>query len=572
MALYGNDDAVLKLAEKFKTHCLIEQQSILTNNTLWTDENFQELDTLYGQNLDTSAGRTFQEKLDNQLQQASNQALQLFAELYILDLLPLGNVTFTKKIENVEHILHKCNPPVSLTEEIRDTFNQGGVLNGGLGYNNYRWGHFIYLINLGLKLSSLPLAERHDALSTTEDLINTLYSPDLYEGVAGVTTLQKALCFLFDPEHFIDIISPKHLNDITKHFEEYLTEEDRELYPQQQARIISDKIREERKLPDWNFYLDREEWEPLTTPKNTAQESEELTAAEEEDEETETPLDLILPEGSAEDLLVPHAWLNTFMRTLRNKKQVILQGPPGTGKTFLAKRIASKLSGSAQRRSLIQFHPSYTYEDFFEGFRPCVDSQNQKSWLELRPGPLRTIVEHALEESEYPHFLIIDEINRGNLASIFGELYFLLEYRKEEVRLMYSGEQFSLPDNLFIVGTMNTADRSIALVDSAMRRRFAFYSLHPDSEPTQGLLQRWCSKNLEDGSRIVALWQALNREIGVHDFKVGPSYFMRADIESPGVLDEVWESEILPLVSEYFPHEQENTRDRFALQNLVEGL
>ena len=567
MVLYGNHDAVLALAEKFKTHCFVEQKSILTNNTLWTHKNFQELDTLYGQNLDTSAGRTFQEKLDNQLHEASNQALQLFAELYILDLLVLGNISSNKKIENVEHVLNKCQPPVSLTEEIRDTFNQGGVLNGGLGYNNYRWGHFIYLINLGLEISGLPIEQREESFTTTESIISTLYNSELNEGITGAAPLQKALCFLFDPEHFIDIISPRHLKDITEHFSDYLTDEDQDLIP-----LITDKIREERNLPDWNFYIDREEWESLPTPKNTAPESEELTAAEEEDEETETPLDLVLPEGSAEDLLVPQAWLDTFMRTLRNKKQVILQGPPGTGKTFLAKRIASKLSGSAQRRSLIQFHPSYTYEDFFEGFRPCVDSQNQKSWLELRPGPLRTIVEHALEESQYPHFLIIDEINRGNLASIFGELYFLLEYRKEEVRLMYSGEQFSLPDNLFIVGTMNTADRSIALVDSAMRRRFAFYSLHPDSEPTQGLLQRWCSKNLEDGSRIVALWHALNREIGVHDFKVGPSYFMRADIETPGVLDEVWETEILPLVGEYFPHEQGSIHERFDLHRLGEGL
>lgn len=572
MVLYGNHDAVLALADKFKNHCLINQKSILTNNTLWTHENFQELDTLYGQNLDTSAGRTFQEKLDNQLKTASNEALQLFAELYILDLLVLGNISSTKKIENVEHVLNKCQPPVPLTEEIRDPFNQGGVLNGGKGYNNYRWGHFIYLINLGKKLSSLSLTERQAALSTTESLTNTLYSPELYEGVAGVGTLQKALCFLFDPEHFIDIISPKHLKDITDHFSDYLTEEDRDLDPQRQARIISDKIREERKLPDWNFYIDREEWESLPTPKKNAQTSEETTPTEDEEEDTEAALNLALPEGSAEDLLVPETWLDTFMRTLRNKKQVILQGPPGTGKTFLAKRIASKLSGSAQRRSLIQFHPSYTYEDFFEGFRPRVDSENQKSWLELRPGPLRTIVEHALEESQYPHFLIIDEINRGNLASIFGELYFLLEYRKEEVRLMYSGEQFSLPDNLFIIGTMNTADRSIALVDSAMRRRFAFYSLHPEVEPTQNLLERWSQKHLEDGSHIVALWKALNDEIGVHDFKVGPSYFMRADIEAPGVLQEVWETEILPLVSEYFPHEQEKTRERFALHNLVEGL
>ena len=572
MARYGNEDAVLKLAEKFKNHCFINQQSILTNNTLWTYENFQELDTLYGQNLDTSSERSFQEKLDNQLQTASNEALQLFAELYILDLLVLGNITSSKKIENVEHILNKCRPPIPLTKEIKDTFTQGGVLNGGQGYNNYRWGHFIYLINLGLVISSLPKEQREGAFATAENIGWTLYNPEVSEGVPGVATLQKALSFLFDPEHYIDIVSTKHLKDITQHFAEYLPEEDRDLDPQRQARIISNKIREERKLPDWDFYIDREEWESPSTPKKTARAPEEATQIEDEEEDAEGALNLILPEGSAEDLLVPQAWLDIFMRTLRNKKQVILQGPPGTGKTFLAKRIASKLSGAAPRLSLIQFHPSYTYEDFFEGFRPRVDSQNQKSWLELRPGPLRTIVEHALEESQYPHFLIIDEINRGNLASIFGELYFLLEYRKEEVRLMYSGEQFSLPENLFIIGTMNTADRSIALVDSAMRRRFAFYSLHPDAEPTQNLLQRWSHKNLEDGSRIVALWQALNDEIGVRDFKVGPSYFMRTDIEGPGVLQEVWETEILPLVSEYFPHEPEKTRERFALHNLIEGI
>lgn len=571
MVLYGNHDAVLALAEKIKTHCLINQQSILTNDILWTDENFQELNALYSQNPDTSAGLSFQDKLDTQLQQASNQALQLFAELYILDLLVLGNISPTKKIENIEHILNKCQPPVPLTPEIIDTFNAGGILNGGLGYNNYRWGHFIYLINLGLEISGLPTEQREESFTTTESIISTLYNSELNEGITGAAPLQKALCFLFDPEYFIDIISPRHLKDITQHFSDYLTDEDQDLIPQRQARIITDKIREERNLPDWNFYIDREEWESLPTPQETAECSEEITPGE-DDAELETMLNLMLPEGSAEDLLVPQAWLDTFMCTLRHKKQVILQGPPGTGKTFLAKRIAAKLSGSARRRSLIQFHPSYTYEDFFEGFRPRVDTENQKSWLELRPGPLRTMVEHALEEPQYPHLLIIDEINRGNLASIFGELYFLLEYRKEEVRLMYSGEQFCLPDNLLMIGTMNTADRSIALVDSAMRRRFAFYTLHPDSEPTQGLLQRWCSKNLEDGSRSVSLWQALNDEIAVHDFKVGPSYFMRADIESPGVLEEVWETEIIPLVGEYFPHEQGSIHERFDLHRLGEGL
>lgn len=132
----------------------------------------------------------------------------------------------------------------------------------------------------------------------------------------------------------------------------------------------------------------------------------------------------------------------------------------------------------------MQFHPSYSYEDFFEGYRP-VPSEDGKVGFELRPGPFRRIVEAARQDLSMPHILIIDEINRGNLAKIFGELYFLLEYRDQSIGLLYSaGEEddFTLPGNVFLIGTMNTADRSIALVDTAMRRRFAFMPLHPAEE------------------------------------------------------------------------------------------
>ena len=143
----------------------------------------------------------------------------------------------------------------------------------------------------------------------------------------------------------------------------------------------------------------------------------------------------------------------------------------------------------------MQLHPSYAYEDFVQGFRPTL-SDGQPGF-ELMDGPLLWAAKRAQAEPKKKHFLVIDEINRGNVAKVFGELYFLLEYRDEAIRLQYqrnSGETFELPDNLYIIGTMNTADRSIALVDLALRRRFNFVEFHPDEEPVKG-----CAPPLAEG-------------------------------------------------------------------------
>src|SRR6185312_10149303 len=141
---------------------------------------------------------------------------------------------------------------------------------------------------------------------------------------------------------------------------------------------------------------------------------------------------------------------------------------------------------------LIQFHPSYSYEDFFEGFRPAPTTDGSGVLYELTPGPLRRIAKAASEDLARPYVLIIDEINRGNIPKIFGELLFLLEYRRREVRLQYWPEAaFTLPENLFLIGTMNTADRSIALVDAALRRRFYFVEFSPTKPPVSDVLARW---------------------------------------------------------------------------------
>jgi len=252
-------------------------------------------------------------------------------------------------------------------------------------------------------------------------------------------------------------------------------------------------------------------------------------------------------------LHVDQAWLQEVIDILHTRQQIILYGPPGTGKTFLAQEIGRHVAERDAVR-LVQFHPSYAYEDFFEGFRP-VSGQDGSVGFTLTAGPLRKLASDAAVSSGEPYVLIVDEINRANLAKVFGELYFLLEYRDAKIGLQYSPDKsFSLPPNVFLIGTMNTADRSIALVDAAIRRRFAFIELHPDDPPVRDLLANWLAASHTDSDERAGLLRALNEAIGDEDrdFKIGPSYLMRPDAGSPAGLERVWRYDLLPLLEEHY--------------------
>ena len=175
--------------------------------------------------------------------------------------------------------------------------------------------------------------------------------------------------------------------------------------------------------------------------------------------------------------------LETMLHRLQTKRNIILQGPPGTGKTWLAKRLAYALIGQKDDRNVrpVQFHPNMSYEDFVRGWRPSGDGR-----LELVDGPFLQLAEEAREDHNGKYVMVIEEINRGNPASIFGELLTLLEADKrspnDALALAYprdDGERFHIPPNVYVIGTMNTADRSIAMIDLALRRRFAFFDLEP---------------------------------------------------------------------------------------------
>ena len=233
---------------------------------------------------------------------------------------------------------------------------------------------------------------------------------------------------------------------------------------------------------------------------------------------------------------------------LAEKEQVILQGPPGTGKTYVARELANHLAGSEDRVTLVQFHPSYAYEDFVQGFRPTlVDGQPGFEW---KDGPLLQAAKRARQEPDERHFLIIDEINRSNVAKVFGELYFLLEYRDSEIRLQYSDEPFSLPSNLYIIGTMNTADRSIALVDLALRRRFYFVEFHPDDEPVRGVLRRWLQANAPDMEWVAHVVERANELLkDDRHAAIGPSYFMKDGLDDE-MVKRIWKHSVLPYIEE----------------------
>ena len=282
------------------------------------------------------------------------------------------------------------------------------------------------------------------------------------------------------------------------------------------------------------------------TSVDGGQASDDDQGAPENDDESRHDPDL---PALAEEVFLPVDFLQDIDTLLKDKKQVIFQGPPGTGKTYVAQKLANCLAGSKERVTLVQFHPSYAYEDFVQGFRP-VQAGIGQAGFELRDGPLLRAAERARQEPNTNHFLVIDEINRGNIAKVFGELYFLLEYRDEAMSLQYSDKPFSLPANLYIIGTMNTADRSIALVDLALRRRFYFVEFHPDDEPVRDVLRDWLAVKAPGMEWVADIVKNVNEKLkDDRHAAIGPSYFMKEGLDKKAV-ERVWRHSVVPYIEE----------------------
>lgn len=243
-----------------------------------------------------------------------------------------------------------------------------------------------------------------------------------------------------------------------------------------------------------------------------------------------------------------------LVSVLQNKKNIILQGALGVGKTFAAKRLAYSIMGEKDesRIEFVQFHQNYSYEDFVMGYKPVNDG------FELKSGIFYRFCQKAANQPDKDYFFIIDEINRGNMSKIFGELLMLIErdYRGTKATLAYNGLSFSVPNNLYIIGMMNTADRSIAMIDYALRRRFSFFEVEPGFD-SEGFMKYQKALNDETLNELIAKVIELNKEITLdrslgRGFCIGHSYFCGQTACTDEWLRSIVDYDILPMLSEYW--------------------
>ncbi len=256
-----------------------------------------------------------------------------------------------------------------------------------------------------------------------------------------------------------------------------------------------------------------------------------------------------------------------LVNLLNYKMNLILQGAPGVGKTYTAKRLCWLLMGCKDnsRITQVQFHSSYTYEDFIKGLKPT-----ESGGFKLESGPFYDICMRANRDKQRSYFMIIDEINRGNISAILGEAFSLIEkdHRNEPIMLKYNKEIFAVPKNLYIIGTMNTADRGLTMLDYALRRRFSFYTVLPafDAPAFKNKMSLQCNRYLQKVLKQIRLLniEIANDELLGPGFMIGHSYFCTDRGITNDVLNNIVEYEIIPLLKEYWYDDIDNRADKWA--------
>lgn len=285
----------------------------------------------------------------------------------------------------------------------------------------------------------------------------------------------------------------------------------------------------------------------------------------------ESAIDTYTKDDFLEEVYMTEKRYENLVAVLRNKKNIILQGAPGVGKTFAAKRLAYSMMGEKDesRIEFVQFHQNYSYEDFMMGYKPVEDG------FELKYGIFYRFCQKAANQPDKDYFFIIDEINRGNMSKIFGELLMLIErdYRGTKATLAYNGLTFSVPRNLYIIGMMNTADRSLAMIDYALRRRFSFFEVDPGFD-SNGFIQYQNSLNNETLNELVSRVKDLNKEIALDKslgkgFCIGHSYFCGRDVCTEEWLHSIVDYDILPMLSEYW---FDDTTKLQRWENILQGV
>jgi 5-methylcytosine-specific restriction protein B len=550
MARGNTPAATLAAVDRIRETALVTFESLFSpGRKLWTLPHLRRFHALFVERFDEGEG-TFLEKFRKPLDGGEEADYQLAGELLYVQQFFTSMTGPDRKIEKVKTVLEWSGHPASIPAWTVEGLKDG--LAGDMAFNLHSAFHLAWLDEYLIHWQELSDVDRQalqkDPWRFASDARSMKFDKGAHQPMA------EAWLYLMFPDSFENISSRKDKKLIRAAFKSRL--------PQGPTDNVDADLLEIRKrlTPEvgegFTFYRSPliDQWrkprgdgaEAPVKPKGQPPPKEAGAPAE----GSSAGIDREALEAMASELyLEPREVLVRWAELLLDGRQLIFQGPPGTGKTYIARKLARAIAGDPTRMELVQFHPSYSYEDFVEGYRPTGPGQ-----FALQPGPVKRLASRAAESPDERHVLVIDEINRGNLAKVFGELYYLLEYRDEAISLQYSREPFQLPPNLFIVGTMNTADRSIALLDMALRRRFRFVDLTPGKPPLEGVLRRFLASKAPDMAFLADMVDHVNAQIDDPHAAIGPSHFLVKDARKlrEAQAESIWEHSILPALADRF--------------------